>query len=245
MKNIGKMGRTLVIGDIHNCYRGLKQALERAGLQKDDKIICLGDYFDGWSQAKEVLLFLLELRKTNECIFLRGNHDAWVKDWLTDKYFAISIFRKHGGQQTMDSFIPWFKEDEGNRSILLEFLKSLRYYHVEDNKAFMHAGFHNEDGVEFEDPQTLIWTRELVQMVVEMGISPKCLDKYSEVYVGHTPTLRYVEGIVPINTLNLYMMDTGAAFDGKVTVMDIDTKEIWQSDLVRSLYPNELGRNNK
>jgi serine/threonine protein phosphatase 1 len=38
-------------------------------------------------------------------------------------------------------------------------------------------------------------------------------------------------------------MDTGAAFTGALSIMDIDTKEYWQSDLP-SLYPDENGRNN-
>ena len=34
-------------------------------------------------------------------------------------------------------------------------------------------------------------------------------------------------------------MDTGAGWNGKLTIMDVDTEEYWQSDLVESLYPNE------
>jgi serine/threonine protein phosphatase 1 len=42
---------------------------------------------------------------------------------------------------------------------------------------------------------------------------------------------------------NVWNIDTGAAFTGKLTIMDIDTKNFWQSDPVRNLYPNEAGRN--
>ena len=38
-------------------------------------------------------------------------------------------------------------------------------------------------------------------------------------------------------------MDTGAAYSGRVTIMDINTKEFIQSDLVYELYPDEMGRN--
>jgi len=37
------------------------------------------------------------------------------------------------------------------------------------------------------------------------------------------------------------MMDTGAGWSGKLTIMDIDTNEFWQSDVVKDLYP-EGGR---
>jgi len=36
----------------------------------------------------------------------------------------------------------------------------------------------------------------------------------------------------------LWDVDTGAAREGKVTVMDIVTKEFWQSDKVKNLYEN-------
>jgi len=46
-----------------------------------------------------------------------------------------------------------------------------------------------------------------------------------------------------MNGCNVWNVDTGAAFYGKLTAMDIDTKKFWQSDPVQQLYPNEKGRN--
>lgn len=45
-----------------------------------------------------------------------------------------------------------------------------------------------------------------------------------------------------MNRCNVWNLDTGSGFSGKLTIMDIDTKEFWQSDFVRELYPNENGR---
>ena len=42
---------------------------------------------------------------------------------------------------------------------------------------------------------------------------------------------------------NVILMDTGAAFTGCLSVMDMDTKEVWQSDKLMQLYPDEIGRN--
>jgi serine/threonine protein phosphatase 1 len=42
---------------------------------------------------------------------------------------------------------------------------------------------------------------------------------------------------------NVWNIDTGAGFHGKLTALDISTKEFWQSDPVPALYPNEKGRN--
>lgn len=40
---------------------------------------------------------------------------------------------------------------------------------------------------------------------------------------------------------NVWNIDTGAAFTGKPTVMDVETKQFWQSDRIKSLYPGEMG----
>jgi len=72
---------------------------------------------------------------------------------------------------------------------------------------------------------------------------PKRLKKFSEIYIGHTPTL-YYDIDVPMQAANVWNIDTGAAFKGKLSVIDIDTKEYWQSDPVPGLYPGETGRNN-
>jgi len=37
-------------------------------------------------------------------------------------------------------------------------------------------------------------------------------------------------------------MDTGAAFQGRISVMDVQSKKYWQSDMVQQLYPGEIGR---
>ena len=49
--------------------------------------------------------------------------------------------------------------------------------------------------------------------------------------------------MVPVQKANIWNVDTGAAFKGPITVMDIDTKKFWQSDKVTDLYPDEIGRN--
>jgi serine/threonine protein phosphatase 1 len=42
---------------------------------------------------------------------------------------------------------------------------------------------------------------------------------------------------------NIWNLDTGAGYNGKLTIMDIKTKEYWQSDLVTELYKDKKGRN--
>ena len=71
---------------------------------------------------------------------------------------------------------------------------------------------------------------------------PKRLKLFNEIYIGHTPTVNYKID-VPMHKANVWNIDTGAAFMGKIACLDIETKEFWQSDIVQTLYPNERGRN--
>lgn len=76
------MVRTLAIGDIHGGFKALIQVLEKAGVTEKDTLIFLGDYVNGWSGSSRVIQFLIELSGRQECIFIKGNHDAWCEDWL-------------------------------------------------------------------------------------------------------------------------------------------------------------------
>ena len=78
------MLRTFVIGDIHGALKALQQLVLKLDLQRDDKLIFLGDYVDGWSQSAEVIDDLIKLDAQYTCVFIKGNHDAWCEDWLRD-----------------------------------------------------------------------------------------------------------------------------------------------------------------
>ena len=69
-------------------------------LTTKDKLIFLGDYVDGWSQSPQVIDFLIELNTTNDCIFIRGNHDELLLHWLNDNKDNL-LWYKHGGEATV------------------------------------------------------------------------------------------------------------------------------------------------
>ncbi|WP_335967111.1 metallophosphoesterase family protein [Galbibacter sp. PAP.153] len=241
-------GRTLVVGDIHGAYKALKQVMERAGVSPKDRLVFLGDYVDGWSESPAVINMLIELRDTNKCIFIKGNHDALFLDWLqTHKKNEAWLF--HGGQATVDAYD---KLDKATLRIHLNFLESLENYHIDgQNRLFVHAGFTNAHGVANEYfPKMAYWDRSLWEMVLAMDKNltednmfyPQRLRHYSEIYIGHTPTIRIGE-TVPVNINKVWNIDTGAAYKSPLTILDVDTKEYWQSDNVNELYPNEKGRN--
>ena len=137
------MKRTLAIGDIHGGFIALKQVLERANVTENDKLIFLGDYVDGWSESSQIIQFLIELSKKQECIFIKGNHDAWTKDWLSFGN-APDIWLFNGGQSTVDSYYEYSLEE---LEAHLEFFQRMKNYYIdEDNRLFIHAGYSSMHG---------------------------------------------------------------------------------------------------
>lgn len=242
------MGRTLVIGDIHGGNKALVQVLERAELKQSDTLIFLGDYVDGWSESFEVVETLMALAKEFKCVFLKGNHESLFLKWLL-KHEQNLLWEKHGGKATMSSYENRSGADI-NRHIA--FFESLPLYYVDDqNRLFVHAGFSHIRGAEQEyDKEHLVWDRTLWEVALSLDpeleknsvFYPKRLLVYKEIFIGHTP-VSYIGEQTPVNRANVWNVDTSAAFKGKVSALDIQTKEFFQSDHVYKLYPKELGRN--
>lgn len=246
--------RTLVIGDIHGGHRALIQLMDRIDLQSDDRLIFLGDYVDGWSQSYEVIEELISLARKRTLaqqpvpVFLRGNHDELVLDFLA-KGEEKEQWLHHGGNSTVKSYADK-SEAEIARHVAFLTDELVNFYELEGN-GFFHAGFHNLHGPHHEYYKNLpYWDRSLWEMALclDPNLSkddpryPNRLKLYKEIFIGHTPTSR-LDSTKPIHAANIWNVDTGAAFKGPLTALCVETKEIWQSDPLPDLYPNEEGRN--
>lgn len=240
--------RTLVIGDIHGGLRAIHQIMERAKVTKKDTLIFLGDYVDGWSQSPQVIDYLIELNKTNNCHFIRGNHDELLLHWLKDSKDNVTWYQ-HGGEATV---LAYENVTEEIKKRHVEFLQSLEDHFLDEkNRLFIHAGFTNMNGIDFEYfPKLFYWDRTLWETALALDknmktndlLYPKRFRLYNEIYIGHTPVSR-IGKTIPVQMANIWNIDTGAAFKGPLTIMDVDTKEFWQSEPLDFLYPNEKGRN--
>lgn len=260
--------RVLIIGDIHGGLKALIQVLARSKFDyKKDQLIFLGDYVDGWSESAELIQYLIELEKicVIKPIFIRGNHDKWCEDWLTLGARPL-IWTQQGGEATLKSYIKTgYLASEDHRM----FFAKLHNYYIDDkNRGFVHGGFKSRKGLGHEMYQAdYYWDRDLWQLALLQHnrvheTEPQFLEhvrrfeKHFELYIGHTSTLNWQvkphypeyqyqqngDILVPMNRCNVWNLDTGGGFGGKLTIMDIDTKEFWQSDLLKDLYPDEHGR---
>jgi serine/threonine protein phosphatase 1 len=242
------MKRNLVIGDIHGGLRALRQILEKASVNTKDTLIFLGDYVDGWSESPQVLDFLIDLGKNQNCVFIRGNHDELALHWLQNHH-DNPLWYEHGGGATV---LAYTNVEETTKNQHIDFLLNLVNYHIDSkNRLFVHAGFTSMNGVTHEHFHKMFyWERTLWETALALDkfmkkddiFYPKRLTLYDEIYIGHTPVTKIGE-TTPVQMANVWNVDTGAAFKGPLTILDVDTKEYWQSDLLPDLYPNEKGRN--
>ena len=240
--------RQFVIGDIHGGLRALEEVLQKVGPGQEDLLIFLGDYVDGWSDAAATLDFLISLRERQSCLFLRGNHDDLCLQWLREGT-SNPLWLQSGGEATLRSYTGI---GQATRSKHIRFLESLEdYYRDGGNRLFLHAGFTNLKGVQHEYfSKSFYWDRTLWETALSLnpGLKPDDahyparLKLYDEIFIGHTPVTRLGQQ-VPYRAANVWNVDTGAAFKGPLSVLEVDSKMVWQSQPVYLHYPGEQGRN--
>ena len=244
--------RTIAIGDIHGAYKALMQCFERSKFDyKKDRLIVMGDVCDGYPEVKQCID---ELLKVKYCDLVIGNHDMWALDWAL-KGDMPEIWTSQGGDRTMasynggsTSFIPSKAEGLTTSGLMpkehIDFLKNGQLWIERDEQMFVHGGFNTELLLKSHSADALVWDRTLLDMAWKMEIAgrKRQLGKYKDIFIGHTTTELY-NTLQPIHVCNIWNLDTGAGWSGKLTIMDVDTKEYWQSDLSKDLYgglPNKL-----
>ena len=228
--------KTCAIGDIHGAYKALMQCFERSKFDyKKDCLIVMGDVCDGYPDVRQCID---ELLKVKRCALVIGNHDMWALDWALrgDK---PEIWTKQGGNRTIASY-----KGGPMPQAHIDFLKSGQLWIERDNQVFVHGGFNSDISFSAHSAQALVWDRKLLDMAWKKQIDGhKCqLGKHKDIFVGHTTTELY-NTLQPIHMCNVWNIDTGAGWSGKLTTMDVDSKKYWQSDLTPDLYgglPNQL-----
>lgn len=241
------------IGDIHGNYKGLIQAIERSPFKpEEDLLISLGDLVDGGSESYEVIEYLSSLPN---CILIRGNHDKWFTDWLETTIHPAEWGQ--GASKTAVSYInnldmPYrsiFDEDFSYNQILEDMYKyfpvkhkvflmsAINYYIDSKNRIFVHGGFDRFESIENQEEEEFYWNRNLWSQALSAGNTRlKTVEPFSKIFIGHTTTMFQKGKTNPIQAGGVWNLDTGAGSSGKVTIMDVDTEEYWQSDMVAELY---------
>jgi serine/threonine protein phosphatase 1 len=222
--------RTFVIGDIHGTYKALKQCFERSGFNyAEDRLISLGDICDGFTQVGETIDELLKVRHYEQVL---GNHDQWALHWaLTGRKSWLWLYLNLGCK-TVEAY-----KGGPMPEAHIDFLKAARPWIKRGDRIFVHGGFDPKIPIEEQQKQTCIWDMALLFTALKNRRNPDHrLGFYQDIYVGHFPTILLGGGTLPMRACNLWNLDTGAGIGGKLTIMDLETNQYWQSDSTKQLY---------
>ncbi|HWP43709.1 MAG TPA: metallophosphoesterase family protein, partial [Blastocatellia bacterium] len=176
---------TYVIGDIHGRLNLLDQLIRDVPWEvKRDKIVFLGDLIDRGSESPGVIDRVMSLAEENpDIVVLRGNHEQMLLDCLD--YRDIQwLIPENGGLATLASYGIDLDQLEDISDIKipaehLDFLRSLPFYHEDEQAIYVHAGLIPEEHPSETDPDVLMWTRDIDFF---KGYDGKLC------FFGHTPT---------------------------------------------------------
>jgi serine/threonine protein phosphatase 1 len=217
------MGRLFAISDIHGCFKPFYELIVNCiKLKKTDQLILLGDYIDRGDQSKEVIDFIIDLKKSGfNVIPLTGNHEVMLLDSFNNPEI-LPLWLMNSGMSTLSSFgIQNIKEIDKK---YLDFFRSLEYYRIIDNVIFVHAGFDDFAIDPFAERHGMIWECRTSYQ------HPLLSDKI--IIHGHRPkTLSFLKGllneksrVIPIDTGCVYKTEMGYGF---LTALEVNSMTIF------------------
>lgn len=213
------MRDVFAIGDLHGCPDELEVLLEHLKPGADDELVFLGDYVDRGTGSRQLVDRLLRLHDDGlRAVFLRGNHEDMLLDYLGLPGQNGDSYLLNGGQPTLESYgVSLTAKGRAAAALIppehVQFLLDLRWTHVDGDYLFVHAGIRPGVALSEQDEQDLIWIRE--------EFFTRAHDLPYTVVFGHTPhrqariTLPYHIGL-----------DTGLVYGNKLTCFDVRRRRL-------------------
>ena len=231
IQSLGVEQRLLVMGDIHGQYEKMVKVLSLCEYDPaKDRLVLLGDYVDRGPASSRVVKAVMQLVKAG-AVALYGNHEDLMLQALNKRQSgrisaaALDQWYANGGEITLNDY----RADSTTLDEHLGFFCTLPRWYEEKGFLFVHAGIRPGILTAQQSPQDLIWIRE--PYILNYG-GPQ------DVVTGHTPTSyigRYdlfpdiTDFTKPLIKEHKIFLDTGAAWGGPLTVMELHSKQYWQA----------------
>jgi serine/threonine protein phosphatase 1 len=217
--------RIFVIGDIHGCYSELKSMLEylsrKLDLSDKDLVVFLGDYIDRGPDSRGVLDALVDFKtRFPNCIFLKGNHEDMLLDFLGFGGNLGHAFLYNGGLETIQSYgISVFSPPNEMMRLLPEdhfsFFNSLESVVTVRDYYLVHAGLNPSMSLEKQTGEDLFWIREsFLDAPHEFG---------KTIIFGHTPHREIFD-----NRPFKIGLDTGLVFGNKLSCLELVSGKVYE-----------------
>lgn len=223
--------RVYAVGDIHGRTDLLK--LQLAQIEADETlypcshaiIVFLGDYIDRGPDSRGTIDLLLTCAQMRETVFLKGNHETFVRRFL-DAPDSLNDWRPLGGFETLVSYglRPSLSRSHGDREQLSEalrtaipaqhlaFLDSLPNSFTCGDFFFVHAGVRPGLALTRQSEDDMLWIRD------DFLLHDAPFEKF--VVHGHTPVA------APDLRCNRVNIDTGAFATGRLSCVVIEGTNI-------------------
>ena len=203
----------VAIGDIHGCNRELKELLWVCRDYKnltgpEVTYVFLGDYGDRGPNTKGVVETLMHFSTIENCVFLMGNHDEMLVDYLRGQY-QWGYFQ-NGGGETLKSYGFDVQEKMSGGIATGKFpadherwFRDLWVKYETPDFFFVHAGIQPHVPFAEQNRHDLMWIRhEFLNSEVDHG---------KLIIHGHTP------GKTIDLRPNRCNLDTGCVFGGALS----------------------------
>ena len=223
--------RIYAIGDIHGCADLLEQMLNRidADLASNPVRVgievFLGDYIDRGPASREVLDRLVARDRSIQSVFLKGNHENYLTEFLTNPSI-LEDWQHYGGLETLMSYgiTPSINANAATQVQLAaaldqvlpeshrQFIGKLEPSFTCGDFFFVHAGVRPGIALTKQREEDLLWIRQDFLLYEE---------DFSKIVVhGHTPVPQ--PDIRP-NRINI---DTGAFATGQLTCLRLEDDKL-------------------
>ncbi|MBN2790695.1 MAG: metallophosphoesterase [Candidatus Delongbacteria bacterium] len=191
--------RTLIIGDIHGCFRELSDLIEKFGPTDNDQIYSVGDVINRGPESINCIKLLKELNAK----VVMGNHEHW--------YLRSFPFKEKTQQNKI--FKSLELEDH------LRWIYDLPYYIETPKFIIVHAGFDPRRPIEKNDKDVLVSIRMLED------IDKPWFEEYEgkkHVYFGHWGKLGLYYG------KNVTGLDTGCVYGKQLSGIVVEENKLLQ-----------------
>lgn len=218
--DLAKPKRLIAVGDIHGQLKALRRLVKIVEPRAGDQFVFLGDYIDRGEDSIGVIDFLLAFRKRHHAIFIRGNHEQMILDFLDGIAFDW-LNGSNGGLSVLKQYRSGYKAFPEAHE---KFFRETKICWESGDFLFVHAGLRPGVGIEEQKSDDMLWIRwpfldsdYLWPQVIVHGHSP-----------ADEPQLLH----------NRIGLDTAAAYGKKLTCCDVLTQNVWS-------VPVQVARQNR
>ncbi|MBC6309216.1 serine/threonine protein phosphatase [Listeria sp. FSL L7-1582] len=185
------MDYIFAVGDIHGEIAAFEELLTHWNPDKE-RLLSVGDLIDRGTNPGAVIRKAMFLEAKYDAIFLRGNHENMLLDWLAAPSEKMMYYISQGGMETIESLLAYknvakitpeelARRVEDEAAAELVFIRKRPYYMEWGRFVFVHAGVDLElSDWKQTSEHDMVWIREPFQ---------QGSNRTGKTFVvGHTPT---------------------------------------------------------